>query len=212
MHSTGLVIYGKAMGKQGRIAPQKQKTNKVKLKESVAHMLTSLGHPIKGELKSTPSRVSSLWADKLLCGENLDVANILKRPMKTQNPEPIIVTNLGIHMVCPHHLTVAFGEAHLAYLPNDHIVGFGTLSKVVEAACAKIILQEDATKEITNALLEHLSVKAAVCVIQAVHPCHRILHPKSQKSEAITWASSGQQKASKELRSLLKAALSDKKS
>ena len=194
------------------MAPQKQKTNKGLLKKSVASMLTTLGYTLKGELKSTPARVSSLWADKLLSGEKLDVANILQRPMKTQNPEPVIVTHLGVHMVCPHHLTVAFGEAHLAYLPGDHIVGFGTLSKVVEAACAKIVLQEDATKEITNALLEHLSVKAAVCVIQAVHPCHRILHPKSQKSEAITWASSGQQTASKELRSLLKTALIDKKS
>ena len=208
LHLLHVVIYGKGMRKQDKSSQRRTKLAKSAIKPSIGTMLEALGYEIKGELKDTPARVSALWTQTLLAGESKDPAQILKRPMKTTKHDPVLLTDIGMHLVCPHHLSVAFGEAHIAYLPEEHIIGFGALSHLVEACCAKLILQENATQDIASALVNFLPAKAAVCSIKAAHPCHRLLHPRAHQSHAMTWAQAGTKSAAKELRSLLKAAVS----
>jgi GTP cyclohydrolase I len=207
LHLLHHVIYGKGMRKQDKTGERGTKLRKANIKPSITAMLEALGYELKGELKDTPARVSALWTQTLLAGEGKDPAQILQRRMKTKKSAPVLVTNIGMHLVCPHHLSVAFGQTHIAYLPADHIIGFGVLSHLVEACCAKLTLQENAAQDICSALVNLLPAKAAVCSIKAAHPCHRLLHPRAHQSHAITWAEAGTKSAAKELRALLKSSL-----
>jgi GTP cyclohydrolase I len=119
----------------------------------------------------------------------------------------VSLLDLGVQLVCPHHLTVAFGRAHVAYVPGARVAGFGALARLVAACAARVALQEEVTSAIAEALVEHFGARAAVAVIEATHPCHNVLHPRSHGARAVTWASAGEARAKRQLARELRAAL-----
>ena len=175
--------------------------------KTVSALLEALGHTPRGPLKETPARVAELWTHKLLAGEHYDFDSLLERSSPTTSTSPISVLDIGIHIVCPHHLTVAFGKAHVAYVPKGRILGFGAIADLVTACTARLILQEDATDLICQSLVEHFEAKAAVATIEATHPCLNLTHPRAHSARVVSWASHGHKGQSKELRALLKRSI-----
>ncbi len=148
-------------------------------------------------------KAAIMWRDRILAGETQNLADVLGRGTPTTTHDPVCIHSLGIHMVCPHHFTVSFGHANIAYIPGDRMVGFGRLSALAHAATARIILQEDATASIADTLMETLGCRAAACVIKAEHPCHRLSHPSAHRSTATTQAVRGPASLQRTLRALL---------
>lgn len=162
------------------------------VERALRELLEGLGYELEGDLAGAPARAAELWIDRLIAGEHRDLGRIIQEGRRAETSSaPVCVTGMGVHMVCPHHLTVSFGHAHVAYVPGGHIVGFGTLARLVEAATARLVLQERATRDIARALVEHLGARAAAVAIQAIHPCHNVLHARSHDAQALTWASEG---------------------
>lgn len=170
---------------------------------AIRALLQGLGVSLAGELKGTPARAASLWVEHLLAGEGLDPKEVLGRGSKTRSRSPVSLFDVGVHLVCPHHLTVAFGEAHVAYLPRTRVAGFGALARLVRACTARLALQEDATQLIADTLVLHLGAVAAVVVIDALHPCHNVPHARSHRARAVTWGIAGDKAAADSLARLL---------
>jgi GTP cyclohydrolase I len=177
------------------------------VERAFAELLRALGVE-RDEVSGTPRRAAALWIEQLTAGEGVELGELLGRGIKHRGRTPVILTHIGIHLVCPHHLTVAFGEAHVGYVPAGRIVGFGALSRVAEAACARLVLQETAAHDIAVAVHEQLGAEAAVVMLEAVHPCHNLKHPRSQKAEVVTWAAAGDERSAARLERLLAAELS----
>ncbi|HZH03172.1 MAG TPA: GTP cyclohydrolase I, partial [Myxococcaceae bacterium] len=135
------------------------------VRKATSALLLGLGVRTTGDWKQTPARVASLWTDQLLAGEQLDPAEVLGGAMRHRGRTPVAVRDIGLHMVCPHHLTVALGRAHVAYAPEDRLAGLGQLSDLVKACTARFVLQEEAVQDICDALVEHLHARAAVATI-----------------------------------------------
>ncbi|MEK7704136.1 MAG: GTP cyclohydrolase I [Myxococcota bacterium] len=171
-----------------RVAPTR---NRRDVERAVRTMLESLGHHATGELRATPQRVATLWLDHLLAGERVDVDAVLAECPASASQAAVLVTHVAVHLVCPHHLTVAFGKAHLGYFPGGRLAGFGTLARLVQACTARLVLQEEATEHIADVLVNGLGARAAVVAIEAVHPCHNIPEPRSHGARASTWAQRG---------------------
>ena len=184
----------------------------VAAKAAVRELLLALGCELRGELVGTPARVAELWADHLLAGERLEPRALLGRGSATRSRAPVTLQNLGVHLVCPHHLTVAFGVAHVAYLPNGRAAGFGALARLVRACTARLVLQEEASQEIADIIVDRLGARAAAVVIDAVHPCHNVPHGRSHGAHAVTWGEAGQPRAARELRQLLSITLCEERS
>lgn len=174
-------------------------------------LLVALGYPIRGATAKTPARTARLWLDELLVGENADLREIIGSGSKATSITPVVVTQMGIHLVCPHHLTVAFGVAHIAYVPKKKIVGLGVLSRLARASTARLILQEDATQLMANALHEQLDAAAVVAAIDAEHPCHRLTEPQAHTARAFTWAHAGSVAKCKQLQEDIRVALMSSK-
>lgn len=177
------------------------------LDQAIRDFLTALGQPVTGELAETPERVTDLWQNHLLKGYRFDFANFASRTSPTDSTSPVVLTDIGVHLVCPHHLTIAFGKAHLAYQPNGKIAGLGALSDLVGGCTARLVLQEDATNHVANALVESIGATAAVVLLDATHPCHNVLHPRSHDSRTITSGKSGNPNSWDELTALLHQAI-----
>ncbi|MBU0549997.1 GTP cyclohydrolase I [Myxococcota bacterium] len=141
------------------------------LPQAVRALLDALEVPPSPEMVGTPDRVARLWREQLLSGYGQDPAEILSRAVIAQHEGVIAVSDIPFHCVCPHHLTPAFGRVHLAYAPQGRVVGFGALEALVTALSRRLILQEQLTAELADALMLHLDARGAACAIEATHFC-----------------------------------------
>ena len=185
---------------------QKKEAKRQALTKAFLQFLDALGPEFLNakEKQKTASRATNLWLDHLLVGEGVDIASLFSHAQKTQTQSEVFVLDIHVHLVCPHHLTIAFGKAHLAYVPTGRLAGFGALSRVVSACCSRFVLQEEATACIAESLVKHLGAKAAVAIVEATHPCHNVIEPRAHAALSVTCSTAGHAKEAKHLERSLK--------
>jgi GTP cyclohydrolase I len=157
---------------------------------------------------ATPDRVAKLWQDEFLAGYAMDPAVILGDPVVGEaDPDVVVVGGLRFHAMCPHHLVPYRGVAHVAYLPNGKLVGFGRLADLVDCFTKRLTLQERATHQIADALWRGLGAHGAGCVIEAEQMCLALPGEKHDQSGVVTSAFVGQMQQRPDLKArLLEAA------
>ena len=173
------------------------------LAESVSSFLKAIGHDQDPETDKTPERVTEFWSQHLLVGEELS-KNLQVEGMPAESNDPIIMRDVDLHIVCPHHLTIGMGRGSLAYIPGDLWFGLGTLAKILEAATAKCTLQETATREAVELAMKLLQPRAAYVRLEFLHPCHNAHFGASARTTVATEAIRAE---SSDAQSLLDAAL-----
>lgn len=163
----------------------------LRIQHAVENLLRALDVEVSGACAQTPERVAQLWSEHLLCAQHAQLGDLEITRSPAPAATPVSLVNIGVHLVCPHHLTVAFGKAHIAYEPGAYVTGFGSLTKILQHCTQRLVLQEDATRMVAECLAEKLEAKAVCVVIDATHPCHNVIHPRGHDARAITWAHSG---------------------
>src|SRR3546814_18397154 len=63
------------------------------------------------------------------------------------------------------------GKAHVAYMPDNRVVGISKLARVVEAYAKRLQIQEKMTAQIANTIDDVLKPKGVAVVIEATHHC-----------------------------------------
>lgn len=174
------------------------------LELAVHQFLAALEHP---QARRTAPRVAELWRGTILAGQQTNLAAV-PRLLACQDGEaadPVAVRGIAIHLVCPHHLTIAFGRAELIYIPKTSIASLGSLSQLCTAATARLVLQEQATAAIVDALTDTdgLAARAATARIVAHHPCQRLGTPAAHAAEILSIASRGEPHLQARLEALL---------
>jgi len=145
------------------------------------------------DLGETPERVARLWESEFLAGYAMDPAKILGDPVVGEaDPDVVVVGGLRFHAMCPHHLLPYSGVAHVAYLPQGKLVGFGRLAELVDCFTKRLTLQERATSQIAEALCAHLGARGAGCVMEAEQLCLALPAEKHDQSAVITSAFAGE--------------------
>ncbi|MCK5690303.1 GTP cyclohydrolase I, partial [Myxococcota bacterium] len=126
--------------------PEKKKIDQQALQEAFTLMLKALGVEKDEQTADSPRLAAALWSEHLLKGYEQTPEEALGKGIPTSSKSAVLSTRLALHMICPHHLTTSLGYAHVAYVPNERIVGFGRLSRLVQAATARLVLQEESTQ------------------------------------------------------------------
>lgn len=179
------------------------------MQAAVAQLLTGMGLSTEHkDLAETPRRVAQLWSEEFLAGYAMDPKEILANPvLGEESPDAVFVTDLTFHTLCPHHLLPAQGRAHVAYIPDGRLVGFGRLAQVVACYTQRLTLQERATHQVANALMTHLAARGAGCVMEAHHACLAIPGDRHQSSRVLTSAFVGEFQERADLRARLMASV-----
>jgi len=141
---------------------------------AVEDFLRALGHEPVGELASTGERVADAWADDLLEGESIDAAALLRESSLATTDAGsgiVVVRDLAVTTVCPHHLLPALGTAVVAYQPGGRIAGIGALARVVDAVARRLTLQEQIGTTVVELLCRELDAKGALCRLVLTHTC-----------------------------------------
>ena len=160
------------------------------------------------DLRDTAERVARLWRNEFLAGYQMSPQAILADPVEGEaDPDVIVVGGLRFHAMCPHHLLPYRGIAHVAYIPDGKLVGFGRLAELVDCFTKRLTLQERATHQIAEALCANLGARGAGCVIEAEQLCLALPGEKHDASGVVTSAFVGDMRERPDLKArLLEAA------
>jgi GTP cyclohydrolase IA len=123
------------------------------------------------ELHGTGARVTAAYADDLIVGYGIDVDALLAQNVFAGRTEIVIVRDIPVATTCPHHLMPAIGAATVAFAPEEHLVGVGTVAHVVDALARRFALQEQIGERVVAALQKHLAPRWVGCRIALSHAC-----------------------------------------
>jgi GTP cyclohydrolase I len=163
------------------------------LEDLVRRQLELIGEsPEREGLLETPARVSRslTWLTKgyRTCVEDV-VGNGIFRSEGHANM--IMVRDIELYSLCEHHMLPFFGKAHVAYIPDGHIVGLSKIPRIVEVYARRLQVQERLTEEIATALDEVLRPSGVGVVVEAFHLCMMMRGVEKQNSRTITSALRG---------------------
>jgi GTP cyclohydrolase I len=102
-----------------------------------------------------------------------------------------VVKDVDFFSLCEHHLLPFFGKAHVAYLPEQRIVGLSKIPRLVEMFSRRLQVQERLTTQIAATLNEVLQPRGVAVVMEAVHLCMLMRGVEKQNSKAVTSAMLG---------------------
>jgi len=168
-----------------------------KLVDSISDMykniLDDVGeNPSREGLLKTPVRAAKAM-QFLTQGYDLNPAEILRSAMfKEDYSQMVIVKDIEVYSLCEHHLLPFFGKAHIAYIPNGHIVGLSKLPRIVDAFARRLQVQERLTNEIRDCLQDTLNPLGVAVVIECSHLCMQMRGVQKQNSTTTTSAFTGE--------------------
>lgn len=143
--------------------------------------------PSREGLKSTPKRLIKAYKEYFK-GYSEDPAKILEKTFGDVQgyDDMVIQKNISLQSHCEHHLAPIIGVAHLAYIPNQRVVGLSKLARVVEVFSKRLQTQERLTMQIANVLMEALDAKGVAVSIDATHQCMTMRGIKKEQATTVT--------------------------
>lgn len=149
-------------------------------------------NPEREGLLKTPERVSKALL-YLTQGYDLNAKEILNSAMFTEEySQMVIVKDIEVYSMCEHHMLPFFGKAHVAYIPNGHVVGLSKIPRVVDVFARRLQVQERLTNEIRDCLQDTLQPLGVGIVIECRHLCMSMRGVQKQNSVTTTSAFTGE--------------------
>ncbi len=163
------------------------------LKESYSKILDGIGEDVTREgIVKTPERAAKAMMF-LTQGQEQDPVAILNGAMfKEDYDDMVIVKDIELYSLCEHHILPFFGKAHIAYIPNGHIVGLSKIPRVVDVFARRLQVQERLTHDILECINDTLKPKGVAVVIEASHMCMMMRGVQKQNSVTTTSGFRGQ--------------------
>lgn len=163
------------------------------IKSNYTTILENLGEDISREgIVKTPERAAKAM-QFLTSGYTMDAAEILKGAMFQEDyDDMVIVKDIELYSLCEHHILPFFGKAHVAYIPNGHIVGLSKIPRIVDVFARRLQVQERLTHDILECINNTLKPKGVAVVIEASHMCMMMRGVQKQNSTTTTSGFRGQ--------------------
>ena len=168
--------------------PDTRLVDVVAAERAAGQLLAALGADLDSDgLRETPRRMAAAYAE-LLTPEPF---NLTTFPNDEGYDELVLVRDIPFESLCMHHLLPFHGVAHVAYLPDERILGLSKFARVVEHFSRDLQLQERLTTQVAGWLQEHLCPKGVGVVIEAEHLCMSLRGVQKPGALTITSALHG---------------------
>jgi GTP cyclohydrolase IA len=170
----------------------------------VKEILRALGEdPERDGLLNTPER-SEKALRYLTSGYSVDVQQVVNGALfDVKYDEVVIVRDIEFFSLCEHHLLPFFGKMHVAYLPDQKVIGLSKIPRLVDVFARRLQIQERLTQQIAETIQELLSPVGVGVICEARHFCMMMRGVEKQHSGAITSAMLGAFRDNKETRNEL---------
>jgi GTP cyclohydrolase IA len=165
------------------------------IRDAVVHILRAVGeNPDREGLRDTPERVARMYVE-LLGGYGINPTDLINGalfvPEEVRYSEMIIVSSIDYSSLCEHHLLPFTGQAYVAYIPNEKVIGLSKIPRVVEMFARRLQIQERLTQQIADFLTAELQPVGVGVVVDGIHACSTIRGVKKPNTKMTTAAMTG---------------------
>jgi GTP cyclohydrolase IA len=143
-------------------------------------------------LKGTPLRVAKMYVQEIFSGLHPENKPVIRRfENKYRYNQMLVERDITVYSSCEHHFVPIIGKAHVAYMPNEHVIGLSKLNRIVQYYARRPQVQERMTMQIANELKEALRTDNVAVLIEADHLCVMSRGVNDVSSSTITAEYSG---------------------
>lgn len=153
--------------------PTLPKPSREEAEAAVRTLLAWIGEdPDREGLIDTPKRVVKAY-DQFFGGYKDDSANHLGTIFEEVGgyDDIVLVRNIPFNSHCEHHMVPFIGVAHVAYYPNEGVIGLSKIARVVEVYARRLQTQENLTTQVVSAIDGALAPRGIAVMIEAEHQC-----------------------------------------
>jgi GTP cyclohydrolase I len=173
------------------------------IEQAVRHILSNIDgeDAFRQGLMGTPNRIARMY-DEVLGGYKIDpVALVNGALFDVEYDEMILVKDIEFFSMCEHHMLPFFGRAHVAYLPDEKIIGLSKIPRIVDMFSRRLQVQERMTRQIAELLEEILNPHGVAVVVEGAHMCSMMRGVKKEQAKMVTSAVLGAFKENEKTRS-----------
>jgi len=193
-----------------KTAIEARKDKLERMRRAIRSFLEAAGVNVRAAaLETTPDHVARAFVEDYLDGYEADAADVLKEaypvPEARGATEMVLVKDIAFHGMCPHHLLPFHGRAHVAYIPFEKLASLSSLARLVDVFAHRLEIQETVTRQIAEALDEHLGALGSAVVLDTDQTCMTTRGVSREGARTVTQHFSGLFAEKGELRSELLA-------
>ena len=147
--------------------------------------------PSDPNLHETPERVGRMYLEMFHGLSEGAEPKVTVFPNEEKYTAMVMEKDIPFYSMCSHHFVPFYGHAHVAYIPNERIVGLSKMPRIVEFYACRPQLQERLTEQVVTFLVDKLQPKGAMVVIEARHLCVEMRGVKKPGALTVTSAIRG---------------------
>ncbi len=159
----------------------------MELESAVRDLLVGIGETIdRPGLERTPQRVAEAWRF-ITEGMRSDPLKILgESVLEAEHKSMVVVKDIDFYSMCEHHLLPFYGKCHVAYIPDQKIVGLSKIADLVEVFARRLQVQERMTWQIAETIQEVIRPVGVGVVAEAEHLCMQMRGVQKENAVAVT--------------------------
>ncbi|MBI1338986.1 GTP cyclohydrolase I FolE [bacterium] len=157
--------------------------------------------PRRPGLIDTPQRVVDAY-EEWFAGYRDDPIQYLSRTFDDVGgyDDMVMLRDIEVESHCEHHIAPFLGQACVAYLPTNAVVGISKLARVVEIFAKRLQTQETMTTQIAQTIELALKPRGVAVFIDAKHQCMTTRGVHHPNVSTITTHFMGEFRTDRELR------------
>ena len=164
----------------------------VPMQDLITRLLSELGEdPSREGLRNTPARVERALRF-LTSGYRANIDEVINNALfSVDYSEMVIVKDIDFYSLCEHHLLPFFGKCHVAYIPQDRVIGLSKIPRLVDVFARRLQVQERLTYQIAEVIQDRIAPLGVAVVMEGTHLCMSMRGVEKQNSFAVTSAMFG---------------------
>lgn len=146
-------------------------------------LLKSIGEDVdRNGLQGTPERAAKAMA-YLTQGYQQNLDDIVNGAIfESDNDQMVIIKDIEVYSLCEHHILPFIGKCHIAYLPENKVIGLSKLARITDMYARRLQIQENLTEQIATAVESTTGARGVGVIIEAKHLCMMMRGAHKQNS------------------------------